>query len=180
MTIEELDAIHKNASWLIAKRSGKSAAKALTIGSESLDRTIIEIADMYDLSSSERRTLRPSIAEDIQSTAGIAADLLKTSAGIRAATDAAKVVNATKKAYQAGRVGKSLVTIATHGPKAAQTFAATGKLVGKFNPVVLGLTAVWTLGSAGYFAYHARAFNNAAYELRKSRLVRADEVSVSA
>lgn len=171
MTMEELDAIQRQAGWLIAKRSTRTAAKALTVGNESLDKTIVEIADMYELSSAQRRLLRPAIADEVQKGASTAVNVVKTSVGVgTAAMDAGKIVKAANSAWKTGRLGKALITVATHGPKAAQTFANTGRLVGKFNPVVLGLSVVWTVGSTGWFAYHARAFNLAAYDLKKKEL----------
>ena len=178
MTIDELDAIFRDASWLITKRTGRTALKALTIGSESLDKTIVEIADMYDLTASERRLLRPSIADDVQSGASTAANLAKTTAGVATTVaDASKIAKAAQNAWKTGRVGKSLLTVATHGSKAAQTFANTGRLVGKYNPIILGLTVAWTVGSSSWFGYHAGAFNLAAYELRKGKLAEAGEAS---
>jgi hypothetical protein len=171
MTTEELEAIHREASWLIGKRSTKAAAKALTVGSESLDKTIVEIADMYDLTPSQRRLLRPTIADEVQTGASAAVNVVKTSVGAgKVAMDAGKIAKAAESAWKTGRVGKALLTFATHGPKAAQTFANTGRMVGKFNPIVLGLTVAWTVGSTGWFAYHARAFNLAAYEMKKREL----------
>jgi hypothetical protein len=48
MSIAELDAVYRGAAWLIAKRSGWAAIKALTVGGESLDRTLNEIGDLCD------------------------------------------------------------------------------------------------------------------------------------
>lgn len=89
---------------------------------------------------------------------------------IQQKTNGAKITKAAQSAWKAGRVGKSLATVVTRGPKAAQTFATTGRLVGKVNPIVVGLTLAWTAGSTGWFAYHARSFNRAAYELQKPKL----------
>ena len=171
MTIEELDAIRREAAWLITKRSGWTALKALTVGSESLERTIAEIAELSGLTDGERRVLRPSIAGEIQSGAATAMNTAKSLAGVATtATDGTRIAKAASAAWKTGRVGKSLAIAATRGPKAAQTFANTGRIVGKANPVLLGLTVAWTVGSTGWFAYHARAFNQAAYELKRRQM----------
>jgi hypothetical protein len=171
VTSEELDTIYREASWLIAKRSGVTAVKALTVGNESLERTITEIAEMYALTPSERRVLRPSIADEVQKGASTAVNAAKSLAGAaKVSTDGAQIAKAAGSAWKAGRIGKSLVTAVTHGPKAAQTFANTGRVVSKANPWVLGLTVMWTVSSTGWFAYHARGFNKAAYELKKKQV----------
>lgn len=177
MTIEELDAIYRDAKWLIVKRSSWAAAKTIVFGDESLEKTIGEIAEMYALGPSEFRVLRPSIAEDVHHGASKTVRTV-AAAGVAASIEAPKVVKAAKAARKAGRVVKSLKTVVTHGPKAAQTFANTGRLIGKANPWALALTAAWTVGSTGWFAHHAYRFNKAAYELKKQQLC-ADVVDAS-
>ena len=167
MTIEDLDARYREASWLITKRSGWTIAKALTLGSESLEVLIENIADLYELSAEERRRLRPNIAAEAQSGIGKAASYAKALFG--AGITAEGGIKAAQTAYKAGRLGKTVLTLIKAGPRAAQTMANTGRMVGKANPVIAIATAVYATGSTGWLAYHARAFNLAAYELVRRR-----------
>lgn len=167
VTIDDLDTRYREATWLITKRSGWAMAKALTLGSESLDALVEKIADLYELSSEERRRLRPNVAAEAQSGVGKAANLAKTLFG--AGVTAEGGIKAAKTAYRAGRLGKTALTLVKAGPKAAQTMANTGRFVGKANPVIAIATAAYATGTTGWLAYHARAFNLASYELVKAR-----------
>ncbi|KQN71871.1 hypothetical protein [Sphingomonas sp. Leaf62] len=135
---------------------------------------------MYGLTEGERRVLRPSIADDVQKGASTIVTAAKSLAGAAATTaDAGKMAKAAGAAWKTGRVGKTLVTAITHGPKAAQTFANIGRIVGEANPVLLGLTVAWTVGSTGWFVYHARSYSLAAYEMKKRQLATADTAAIN-
>lgn len=167
MTLDDLDTRYREANWLIAKRSTIAVVKALTLGTESLESLIESIADLYELSLAERRKLRPSIAADAQRGVGNAATLVKGTFGTAVTVEGG--LKSAQTAYKAGRLGKTLVTLVKSGPKAAQTMAKTGKVAAKSNPAIAIATAAYAVGSTGWLAYHARAFNSAAYELVKTR-----------
>lgn len=167
VTIDDLDTRYREANWLIAKRSGWAMAKALTLGSESLEALVEKIGSLYELSPEEMRRLRPNVAAEAQHGVGKAANLAKTLFG--AGVSAEGGVKAAKTAYKAGRLGKTALTLVKAGPKAAQTMANTGRVVGKANPIIAIATAAYATGTTGWLAYHARAFNLASYELVKAR-----------
>ncbi|EJU14805.1 hypothetical protein LH128_01839 [Sphingomonas sp. LH128] len=149
INIEELDAIYRQANWLIAKRSGSTAFKALTLGQESLDDTVAEIADLYRLSKEARRTLQPVIAGELQTGLAGAVSMAKAAVGLDGLATGGKGADAAKSAM-------ALVKL---GPKAA-----------KAHPILAAASVAYAVGSAGWFAFHARAFNRAAYEMVKASI----------
>lgn len=149
-TLQEIDAIYRQASWIIAKRSGSSAFKALTFGQESLDDTVAEIADLYKLSKAARRVIQPAIVADVQTGLSGAVSLAKAAVGLDAlAGGSEKGTDATKSA----------IALVKLGPAAA-----------KAHPILAAASVAYAVGSAGWFAFHARAFNRAAYEMVKATI----------
>lgn len=126
-----------------------------------------KISDIYELSSEERRRLRPNVAAEAQSGVGKAATYAKTLFGMGVTAEGG--AKAARTAYKAGRLGKTALTLIKAGPKAAQTMANTGRVVGKANPAIAIATLAYAAGTTGWLAYHARAFNLAAYDLVKTR-----------
>lgn len=155
--IEELDAIYRQVNWIIAKRSGSTAFKALTLGQESLEDTIAEIADLYKLSKEAKHALQPVIAGEVQTGLAGAVSMAKAAVGLDALAISGKGADAAKSA----------IALVKMGPKAA-----------KAHPVLAAASVAYAVGSAGWFAFHARAFNRAAYEMVKATIPlapRADE-----
>ena len=181
MTLEDLNLIHREANWLITKRSGLSALKSMTVGSESLEHLIDRISDLYELDSKERRRLRPTIATDIHD--GLSSSNgngKKIAGGASAAFNGKKAMSAFKAAQKSGRVSASALAFLKGGPAAAIKVATKGG-VAKANPLFLGLTVGWAVGSTGWLIYQASKYNQAAYSflIEKHRLKAAPDSGLS-
>lgn len=155
-TLVQLDAVHRQANWLIAKRSGGSALKSLVMGNEPLAETIAAIADLYRLSDEQRATLEPSMGSDL--TGGIAdvVNVARTAVGLNHDSNAP---NKLASAVEHNANVKSVVALAALAPAA------------RAHPVVAAASVAFAVGSAGWFAYQARAFNQAAYALVKATII---------
>jgi len=156
MTLDELDAVYRQAAWLITKRSGMTALKALTLGTEALEKTVSEIADLYDLTGEERVRLKPVIAGDIQGGLATAVTVARTAAGFP--MPIADASSAPSHATEQGHLATAAMALVTIGPKAA-----------KAHPVIAAASVAYAVGSAGWFGYHAQAYNRAAYELVRGK-----------
>ncbi|MFC4255440.1 hypothetical protein GRI97_08375 [Altererythrobacter xixiisoli] len=157
MTLEELDAIHRQASWLIAKRSGSTAFKALTLGQERLADVVTEIAAVYGLTDSQKMQLQPVIADDLHHGIANALNIAKAAVGFNM-PGAASSSSESAKAEQ-GHLAASTLALVTLGPK-----------VVKAHPAIAAASVAYAVGSAGWFAYHARAFNRAAYKMVRATI----------
>lgn len=160
MTIEELDAIHRQVVWLMTKRSGMAAFKALTLGTERLDEVVSDIATMYRLTDEERDRLKPVIADDIHGTVGDALNLAKTAAGVNLPVVADG--KPTSEPQRQGHLATAATAVAFIAPKAA-----------KAHPMLAAATVAYAAGTAGWFGYHAQAFNKGAYELARAKIWKA-------
>lgn len=166
MTPEQLDQRYAEASWLIARRSASAAGKALLFSSESLDDTIRDIASVYGLSEDEIVRLQP------RSDGGAVANIQKMANGLlgqEADPNAGQAMKIARTAIQNGTTTTMLATLMKAGPRAAQTVAAGGSAAGRGTPWGWIATATYAAGTAGWFAYSARAFNLEAFDLVRER-----------
>ena len=110
---------------------------------------------MYQLSDDERRKLMPVIADDIHGGIASAVNVARTAAGLQLpAIDSAE----TSKSARQGQLAAAATALVTIGPQAARA-----------HPVIAAATVAFAFGSAGWFAYHAQAFNAAAYDLVRAK-----------
>jgi hypothetical protein len=166
MTLEELNQKHTEASWLIARRSASAAGKALLFTSESLEDTISEIVAIYGLSDDEVIELQPR-GDD-----GTVASLQKMTNGLlgrETNRDAGQAMKIARTAIQNGTTTAMLATLMKAGPRAAQTAAAGGSAASRGTPWGWIATATYAAGTAGWFAYSARAFSVEAFEFVRKR-----------
>ena len=165
MTAEELNQNYTQASWLIAKRSASVAGKALLFNNESSKGVTREIADIYGLSDEEVALFR--VSDD----KGAIASVQKTVQGLLSdRTDASPTMKVARSALKNGQAATTVAALLTAGPKAAQAAAAAGShAASKGTPWGWIATAGYAVGSAGWFAYNARAFNLRIFEFVRDR-----------
>jgi hypothetical protein len=170
MTLDELDANYKAASWLIAKRSAAAAGKALMFSADSLDAASKEIAAIYGLNDEEWASVLPTNAESTLATVQTAANGLF---GDTMGLSTSQAMSVAKKAVASGQKIKVLQTLMRAGPNAAKAVAAGGKAAGRTagggTPWGWIATAAYAAGTGSWFAFNLRAFNLAAYEMVRSR-----------
>jgi hypothetical protein len=111
--------------------------------------TIAEIADLYRLSKKAKNALQPVIAGQVQTGLAGAVSMAKATVGLDALAISGKGADAAKSA----------IALVKMGPKAA-----------KAHPILAAASVAYAVGSAGWFAFHARAFNRAAYEMVKATI----------
>lgn len=179
MTGDELNAKYATASWVIARRSASAAGKAMMFSSESVEDTAREIAAVYGLSDEEISRLQPyGESGAVASVQRFTNSLL----GNGTEASASQAVAVAKTALKTGRTAKVLATLFKAGPAAAKAAATSGQVAGKSTPWGWIATAGYAAGSAGWFAYNARAFNLTVYELVRERegieLITAPEIPV--
>jgi hypothetical protein len=166
MTIEELDELYAQANRLIMGRSITAAGKALVFSSSSLDATAKDIADLYELTEAEWVEFYPSdrgtALTKLQNTA---AGLLGTGTSL----DAKKAMSIAKTAIDGGRKIKAITALLKAGPSAAEAAAVGGQVASKATVWGWVATAAYAAGTGSWFAYNLRAFNLAAYEVRRVR-----------
>lgn len=162
MDLETLDGIFKANNDLILRRAGLAGVKAVSFGSESLDDLITRIADAYGLDEADRAAVYPF-------RAGAAGD------------EAVPAVAASPALMQAGKAllasGVKVAKAATHRGatraitrRVGQGAATAGKGAGRAVPwLALGL-GLYGASTAGWFWTRARRYNQACYDLLKSRL----------
>jgi hypothetical protein len=170
VTLDDLDAKFREASWLIAKRSTVAAGQALIFSAGSLDDAAEEVAAIYALSAEEKAQVQPTHAhaalESVQTAAnGLFGDALGMSAG--------QAASVAKKAVASGKKLTFLKTLMQAGPKAAKLAVSGGKAAsraaGKGTPWGWIATAAYAVGTGSWFAYNLHAFNIAAYDLVRLR-----------
>lgn len=184
-TREELDQTYYDMAWEITKRSSKQAAKSLLIGSESLEEMIDRISEAYGLSEQDRRRLRPRKMIDVTDGANENISLFKKSIGVgagisKAVAEHKKLIELAKLARKHERVLVTAKTLVTKGAKAAGQVAKTGKTAVKANPAALVFQLVYTVGTTGWFAFHAERYNRACYFLLAERLAPEQPVAAGA
>lgn len=166
MTEGELNAKYTEASWLIAKRSASAAGKAIFFNAERLADTTREIGALYGLSDEELSRLSSHgeggvVATVQQLTNQFLSDGTHPSAG--------QAIQVAKAAVQHNQTTTMLATLLKAGPAAAQAVASGSQVATKSHPLGWILTAGYAVGSAGWFAYSARAFNLEAFEFVRQR-----------
>ncbi len=170
MTLDEIDAKFREASWLIAKHSTVAAGQALIFSAGSLDDAASEIAAIYSLSEDEKTRVQPTHAYGaLDSVQKAANGLFGNSFGM----STGQAASMAKKAVTSGKKLKFLKTLMQAGPKAAKLAMGTGKTAGhaagKGTPWGWIATAAYAVGTGSWFAYNLHAFNIAAYELVRLR-----------
>ncbi len=166
MTPEELNQKHTEVNWLIARRSASAAGKALLFSSESLDDTIRDIIAIYGLSESEVARLQS------RGDGSTVASLQKVTNGLlgqKTDPNAGQAMKIARTAIQNGTTTTMLATLMKAGPRAAQTAAASGSAASRGTPWGWIATATYAAGTAGWFAYSARAFSTEAFEFVRNR-----------
>ncbi|MBD8548278.1 hypothetical protein [Sphingomonas sp. CFBP 8760] len=166
MTLEELNRKHTEANWLIAKRSASAAGKALLFSSESLEDTIRDIAALYGLTEDEVARLQP------RNDSSTVASLQKMATGLfgqETDPNAGQAMQIARTAIQNGTTKTMAATLMRAGPRAAQAAAAGGSAASRGTPWGWIATATYAAGTAGWFAYSARAFNVEAFEIVRER-----------
>lgn len=164
MTAEELNERYTKASWLIAKLSASVAGKALVFSTESSQDAMQEIAAVYELSDDEFASL------NFNDGIGAVASVQKTVQGLLGdVTDASPTMKVARTAIKNGQTTSALAALWNAGPQAAKAAAAGGHAISKGTPWVWIATAGYAVGSAGWFAYNARAFNLRVFELVRER-----------
>ncbi|MBD8546797.1 hypothetical protein [Sphingomonas sp. CFBP 8760] len=170
MTLDDLDAKFREASWLIAKRSTVAAGQALIFSVGSLDDAAEEVAAIYALSGEEKARVQPTHAHAaLESVQTAASSLFGETLGM----SAGQAASAAKKAVASGKKLTFLKTLMQAGPKAANLAVSGGKAAGnaagKSTPWGWIATAAYAVGTGSWYAYNLHAFNIAAYDLVRLR-----------
>lgn len=166
MTLEELNQLSTSANWLIAKRSAGAAGKALTFDLQSVEAFVVELSQIYGLTEDEVARLNVSASPGKIAGVQSAAKKLLGDVVPSSSDQAATIV---KAAIQNGKTAATVMSFVKAGPAAAQAAAAGGAVASKGTPWGWIATAAFAAGSAGWFAYNARALNVAAYEIVRQR-----------
>lgn len=170
MTLDDLDAKFREASWLIAKRSTVAAGQALIFSVGSLDDVAEELAAIYALSGEEKARVQPTHAHAALESVQTAANSLF---GETLGMSAGQAASAAKKAVASGKKLTFIKTLMQAGPKAAKlavsSSKAAGDAAGKGTPWGWIATAAYAVGTGSWYAYNLHAFNIAAYDLVRLR-----------
>lgn len=166
MTEGELNEKYTEASWLIAKRSASAAGKAIFFDAESLADTTREIGSLYGLSDEEMDRLGShSEGGTVASVQRLTTQLLSNGNQ----PSAGKAIEVAKTAIENNQTTTMLATLLKAGPTAAQAVANGGQIAAKGTPWGWIITAGYAVGTAGWFAYSARAFNLEVFEFVRQR-----------
>lgn len=167
MTQTELDRIYKANRWLIAKKTGSAGIKAFTVGRESLEALIGQIADAYGLSDEDRARLRPTAGIDLHEGAGKLADMARKSAGVMKGVE---IVADARRAGTLMKTGRHLVTKGLPGAARVAKGAKAAGVAGRAVPWVTVAVSAYAIGSAGFFAAKAERYNRDCRDLLQARL----------
>jgi hypothetical protein len=177
VTIDDLDRIYRENAWQIAKRSGMAGFKAYALGSESLEELTDRIADAYGLDPDDRHRLAPTRSIDLLDGAGKLKENAATLAGLKIANDARRsgaLLKTGKALLRGGRgAAKAAALVGPKASSAAKIARKAGGAGGRAVPYAAIATAIYAVGSAGFFAAQARRFNVACYDLLRERLAAA-------
>lgn len=170
MTLDDLDAKFREASWLIARRSTVAAGQALIFSAGSLDDAAEEVAAIYALSVEEKARVQPTHAHAaLESVQTAANSVFGESFGM----SASQATSVARKAVASGKKLTFLKTLMQAGPKAAKLALnggkAASKAAGKGTPWGWIATAAYAVGTGSWFAYNLHAFNIAAYDVVRIR-----------
>lgn len=185
MNLEELDRIYKRNNEMILRRAGKAGVKAVTFGSESLDALITDIADAYGLDAADRETLYPFRSVTAADTAQSA---ISTIATTPIAAEAGRIMLQARESKAVLATGKALLR---GGLDAARDVAKGGAVkagagMGKASKASKGVpwltvaVGLYGASTAGWFWARARKYNQACFELLKTRLEAPTEASIPA
>jgi hypothetical protein len=166
MTHDELNERYKAANWLVAKRSASAAGKALFFSNESLQTIMAEIVVIYDLNEDEIAAFANPPNE------GAVAQVQKLATGLfgqDVEPSKNQAIQVARSAVQNGTAATMFTTLLKAGPVAAQKVAAGGAAVTKGTPWAWIASAAYAVGTGGWFAYSAHAFNSEVYQFVQRR-----------